>query len=87
LWIILIKGMTPIPYKLVTIASGLAAFDIWVFMAASIVTRGVRFFLVAALLRAYGEPIRIFVEKYLTLVTTAFLLLIVVGVVAARYLV
>ncbi len=48
LWIILIKGLTPIPYKLVTIASGAAAFDFWVFIAASIVTRGARFFLVAA---------------------------------------
>ena len=58
LWIILIKGATPIPYKLVTIASGAAAFDFWVFIAASIVTRGARFFLVAALLYWFGEPIR-----------------------------
>src|SRR5262245_58940277 len=50
LWIILIKGLTPIPYKLVTIASGAAAFDFWVFIAASIATRGGRFFMVAAVL-------------------------------------
>ena len=50
--VILIKGLTPIPYKLVTIASGAAEFNFPVFMAASIVTRGARFFLVAALLRA-----------------------------------
>src|SRR5918998_1057220 len=62
LWIILIKGLTPIPYKLVTIASGAAAFDFWVFIAASIVTRGARFFLVAALLYWLGEPIREFIE-------------------------
>ncbi len=87
LWIILIKGMTPIPYKLVTIASGLAGFDLLVFTLASIVTRGARFFLVAALLKHFGPPIRSFIERYLTLVTTGFVLLIVLGVIAARYLV
>lgn len=86
LWVILIKGLTPIPYKLVTIASGLAQFDLGVFILASVATRGARFFLVAALLRAYGEPIRSFIEKYLTLVTTAFVLAIVGGVVAVKYL-
>src|SRR5215217_2542141 len=58
LWIILIKGLTPIPYKLVSIASGLAQFNLGVFIAASIATRGARFFLVAALLRSFGAPIR-----------------------------
>lgn len=86
LWIILIKGLTPIPYKLVTIASGLAAFDIWVFTLASIVTRGARFLLVAALLRAFGSPIRRFIEERLTLVTTAFAAAVVLGFVALRYL-
>lgn len=86
LWIILIKGLTPIPYKLVTIASGLAAFDIWVFLLASIVTRGARFLIVAALLRAFGSPIRRFIEERLTLVTTGFAVLIVLGFVALRYL-
>jgi membrane protein YqaA with SNARE-associated domain len=86
LWIILIKGMTPIPYKLVTIASGVAKFDIWVFIAASILTRGVRFFAVAALLYWFGEPIRDFVEKRLTLVTTAFVVALVGGFVVVRYL-
>ncbi|MCS6879604.1 MAG: DedA family protein [Geminicoccaceae bacterium] len=86
LWIILIKGLTPIPYKLVTIASGLAAFDIWVFTLASIVTRGGRFLLVAALMRAFGSPIRRFVEERLTLVTTAFAAAIILGFVVLRYL-
>src|SRR5215510_10068187 len=85
LWIILIKGMTPIPYKLVTIASGAAAFDFWVFLGASIVTRGARFFLVAALLCWLGEPIREFIERRLTLVTTAFAILLVGGFVAIKY--
>ena len=86
LWIILIKGLTPIPYKLVTIASGLASFNIWVFIAASIVTRGARFAIVAILLHYFGAPIRKFIEERLTLVTTAFAVLIVLGFVSLRYL-
>jgi membrane protein YqaA with SNARE-associated domain len=70
LWIIVIKGLTPIPYKIVTIASGAAHFDFAVFMAASVVTRGGRFFAVAALLRFFGVPVRDFIERRLTLVTT-----------------
>lgn len=70
LWIILIKGLTPIPYKIVTIASGAAHFDFWVFLAASIVTRGGRFFLVATLLHFWGDAVRDFIERRLTLVTT-----------------
>jgi membrane protein YqaA with SNARE-associated domain len=87
LWIILIKGFTPIPYKLVTIASGAAAFDFWVFLAASIVTRGARFFVVAALLYSFGEPIRVFIERRLTLLTTTFVVLLVGGFVVVRYLI
>ena len=69
LWVILIKGLTPIPYKIVTIASGAARFNFWVFMAASVATRGARFFLVAALLRRFGPPVRDFIDRRLTLVT------------------
>lgn len=86
LWIILIKGATPIPYKLVTIASGAAAFSFWVFIAASIVTRGARFFLVAGLLYWFGEPIREFIERRLTLLTTVFVVFLVGGFVAVKYL-
>ena len=86
LWIILIKGMTPIPYKIVTIASGVAHFDLLVFALASLATRGARFFLVAALLRVFGPPLRTFIERYLTLVTTGFALLIVGGFVALKYI-
>ncbi len=70
LWVILIKGLTPIPYKIVTIASGAAKFNFAVFMAASVVTRGARFFMVAVLLHFFGEQVRVFIEKRLTLVTT-----------------
>jgi membrane protein YqaA with SNARE-associated domain len=86
IWIILLKGLSPIPYKLVTIASGAAHFDPFTFVWASIVTRGVRFFLVAALLWKYGEPIRTFIEERFTLVSWAFLLALVGGFVVVRYL-
>jgi membrane protein YqaA with SNARE-associated domain len=85
LWIILLKGLTPIPYKLVTIASGAFAFDFWVFIAASIVTRAGRFYLVAGLLYWLGEPIREFIERRLTLVTTAFVVALIGGFVAVKY--
>jgi membrane protein YqaA with SNARE-associated domain len=86
LWIILIKGLTPIPYKLITIASGAVKFDLLVFGLASVVTRAGRFFLVAALLKVFGPPVREFVEKRLTLVTTAFLVAVIGGFVVLRYL-
>jgi membrane protein YqaA with SNARE-associated domain len=66
-WLIVIKGATPIPYKLVTIASGAFHFDLLSFSAASLVSRGIRFFLIAALLWRFGEPIRDFIEKRLAL--------------------
>ncbi len=85
-WVILIKGATPIPYKLVTIASGLAAFSFPVFVTASIVTRGVRFFLVAFILKRYGPAILPIVERRLTLSAVIFLVLIVAGFLALKYL-
>ncbi|HEY1722669.1 MAG TPA: YqaA family protein [Magnetospirillaceae bacterium] len=78
-WIVLAKGATPIPYKLVTIASGVAHLDPVIFTLASIVSRALRFFIVAALLWKFGEPIRDFVEKRLVLVTSAFVALLVGG--------
>jgi membrane protein YqaA with SNARE-associated domain len=85
MWVILVKGLTPIPYKLVTIASGAAHFDFPVFVGASIVSRGVRFFAEAALLRKYGEPARAFIDQRLGLVTAGVLVLIVAGVVVLKY--
>jgi membrane protein YqaA with SNARE-associated domain len=86
LWVILIKGLTPIPYKIVTIASGAAKFDFLMFMAASLVTRGARFFLLAALLRAFGAPVREFIERRLTLVTSAVAAGILGGFLLLRFL-
>jgi membrane protein YqaA with SNARE-associated domain len=86
LWVILIKGLTPIPYKIVTIASGAAQFNFWIFMAASIATRGARFFIVAALLRAFGTPVRDFIERRLTLVTSLLAAGIIGGFLVLRFL-
>ncbi|MBC7801472.1 MAG: DedA family protein [Gemmatimonadaceae bacterium] len=86
LWVILIKGLTPIPYKIVTITSGLAHFNFGVFVAASVLTRGARFFLVAALIRNFGEPVRVFIERRLTLVTTVTAVGIVGGVVLLKFI-
>lgn len=85
--IVAAKGFTPIPYKVVTITSGFAHLDIWAFILASIVSRIPRFFLVAALLRRYGDPIRAFIEKRLYLVTMLFLLFLVGGFVVIEYLI
>jgi membrane protein YqaA with SNARE-associated domain len=85
LWIILVKGLTPIPYKLITIASGVFKFDFLIFMLASLVTRGVRFFGVAALLWKFGAPIREFIDKRLTVLGYGFLGLLVGGFVVVRF--
>lgn len=86
-WIILIKGMTPIPYKLVTITAGALSFALVPFILASMVSRAMRFFMVAALLWKFGEPVRHFIEKRLELVTTAVLALVGAGFLVIRYLV
>ena len=65
--IILLKGLTPIPYKLVTITSGFANYNIWLFVGLSVIARGGRFFMVAILLNRYGEWIRVRIEKRLGL--------------------
>jgi len=85
-WIILIKGMTPIPYKLITIASGVAQFDLVLFIGASIVSRSLRFFLIAALLWRFGDAARVFIERRLMLVTSLFAVALVGGFVVLRYL-
>lgn len=83
---VIIKGATPIPYKVVTIAAGVAKMDLLSFTMASIVARAMRFYLVAGLLYFFGEPIRDFIERRLTLVTTVFVLLLVGGFIAVKYL-
>ncbi len=84
--VILIKGLTPVPYKLVTIASGLAAFSFPVFVAASVVTRGARFFLEAWMLRRWGPAMLAQVEKRLAMWTIIGIVVLVGAVVAVKML-
>lgn len=84
-WIILIKGFTPIPFKLITIASGLAGYDFLMFVLLSAITRGARFFLVAGVMNRFGGPIRRFIEGNLTLVGIVTLVAIIGGFAAAKF--
>lgn len=77
--VILIKGLTPIPFKLVTIASGVFAFDFPLFVLLSLITRGFRFFLIAFLLKRFGEPVQEFIEKRLNLIGWICLLALIGG--------
>jgi membrane protein YqaA with SNARE-associated domain len=86
-WILIIKGMTPFPYKVLTILAGATQMDILAFIAASIVARAMRFYLVAALLFWFGAPIREFIERRLSLITTVFAVLLIGGFVAIRFFV
>ncbi len=83
--IILIKGLTPIPYKIVTIAAGAAKFNFWAFMGLSFLTRGARFLLEAILLRLFGEPARDFIDKRLGLITSLFAVLLVAGFLVLKF--
>lgn len=84
-WFIILKGMTPIPYKIVTIFAGTVQFDLAQFTFSSLVSRALRFFMLAALLWYFGPPIKDFIERRLTLVTSVFCGLLVGGFVVARY--
>ena len=85
--IILIKGVTPIPYKLVTIASGFAGYNFGAFVGLSLLTRGVRFFAESFLLKRYGPGARLIIEKRLGLWVTIGAVVLVAGIVAALYLI
>ena len=86
-WIVAGAGFTPFPYKVITIASGVVDLDPATFMAASAVSRGARFFLLAALLWKFGPPIRSFIERNLPLLAGLFVVLLFGGFLAIRYLV
>jgi membrane protein YqaA with SNARE-associated domain len=85
-WIILIKGVTPIPYKIVTIASGFAGYNIFMFVLLSLVARGMRFYLLAFLLNRYGAKAREIIEERLTFWVTLGAIVLVAGIIAALYL-
>lgn len=78
-WIVLIAGLTPFPYKVITIASGVTGLSLPVFLIASILARGCRFAIVTALLWKFGAPIRDFIERYLGLLFILFMVLLIGG--------
>lgn len=84
-WAVFTAAFTPIPYKVFTIAAGVTAINFIVFVLASIVGRGGRFFLVAFLLFWYGPPIRSFVERYLNWITLVFTVLLIGGFFVLRH--
>jgi membrane protein YqaA with SNARE-associated domain len=85
-WIVFTAGVTPFPYKVITIASGVAKLDLAVFITASVLARGLRFFVIAALLYFFGEPIRAFIERNLGILTVVFVVLLFAGFVVLKWL-
>jgi membrane protein YqaA with SNARE-associated domain len=85
-WIILLKGLTPIPYKVVTITSGFAGYNLGLFILFSLISRAGRFFVVAALLYFYGDKARDIIEKRLGLWVTLSAVVVIVGLVGSAYL-
>lgn len=84
-WIVFGAGITPFPYKIITIASGVVHLNLAVFTVASVIARGLRFFLIAWLLKTYGEKMRIFIEKNLGWLSVLFLLLLFGGFLAIKF--
>jgi len=85
-WAVLVAGVTPFPYKVITIMSGWTGMPIATFILTSILARALRFFIVAALLWKFGAPIRNFIERRLPLVFTVGVVLLIGGFLAVRYL-
>lgn len=86
-WIVFTAGFTPIPYKLITISSGAFSINMVMFLVASVISRGARFFLVAFLIWKYGPQIKIFIDKYFNWLAIAFTVLLIGGFVAIKYFV
>ena len=84
-WIVVAGGFTPLPYKLITIASGAGKLDIGVFILASLLARGLRFYIVAAILWQFGPPARAFIERHLGWVALAAVLILIAVVLALRF--
>ena len=85
-WAVLVAGVTPFPLKVITIASGATKLSLAVFVVASIVARGARFFIVAGLIYYFGPPVREFIERRLGLVFTVSLAVLIGGFVLVKYL-
>ncbi|HUU26290.1 MAG TPA: YqaA family protein [archaeon] len=84
-WVVFTAGFTPIPYKLITIGAGVFNINFLVFMAASVISRSARFFLVAGLIRLFGPSIKAFIDRYFNLLSILFLILLVAGFLVFKY--
>ncbi len=85
-WIVMMAGLTPFPYKVITIASGVTGLNVVTFTIFSIIARGIRFFFIAWLLWKFGAPIKTFIEKYLGLLTIVFFVLLFAGFLVLKFL-
>jgi membrane protein YqaA with SNARE-associated domain len=85
-WIIFTAGFTPLPYKVITISSGAFNIDLIMFIVASVISRGARFFLVAWLIWKFGPQIKLFIDKYFNWLAIAFTVMLIGGFVAIKYL-
>ncbi len=85
-WIVALKGLTPIPYKIVTIASGAAGLDLYTFIVASLIARSFRFYLLAFLLWWGGEDIKRYIDRNLGFLTTVGLLALIAGFIIIKYI-
>jgi len=84
-WAIFFAGLTPIPYKVFTLSAGVFAINFWVFLVASVLSRGLRFFLLAALIFKFGKPIEAFIDRYFNLLVTVFGILLIGGFILIEF--
>ena len=85
-WIVFGAGITPFPYKIITIASGAVSLNLTVFTIASVLARGLRFYIIAALLYKFGTPMKSFIEKNLGLLSILFFIALITGFYAVKFL-
>ena len=86
-WIVFTAGFTPIPFKLITISAGTFNINFFMFVIASVISRSARFFIVASLIRVFGEPIRNFIENYFNLLAVIFTILLIGGFILIKFLI
>ena len=86
-WIVFTAGFTPIPFKLITISAGTFNINFLMFVVASIISRSARFFIVATLIKVFGDPIKEFIEKYFNLLAIAFTILLIGGFIFIKYII
>ena len=86
-WIVFTAGFTPIPFKLITISAGTFNINFPMFVIASVISRSARFFIVASLIRIFGEPIRNFIEKYFNILAILFTILLIGGFFLIKFII